>query len=541
MAEHEDSHVIFKGPCPKCGSKDNLAHYSDGHTYCFGHGCNYYEHATGSIPESPRTRSNHKEAMSTSEALASYFSGEVTNLKARNINQETAERYGYRVGTIGDKTVQLAPYYKDGRIVGCKARGPNKDFFAIGDMKKPSLFGSQLADKGRLLVVTEGEIDAMSVSMACDGKYLAVSVPTGASGACKAFKENLEYFTGFESVVIMFDMDDVGQAAAKECAEVLPPGKAKIAHITGAKDANELLQQHKVAEIINAVFTAKVYRPDGIVTIAEVREKALQDPEMGLPWFLPTLSDLTYGRRYSELLAFGAGTGVGKTDFLIQQIEFDLNTLRIPVGVFFLEQGPPETLKRIAGKSVGKLFHIPDGKSTKAELEAAIDAIEQNAKLYMYDSWGATEWEAIRNKIRYLNHSEGVRVFYIDHLTALAAEAEDERKALETIMSQMAKLCNELDVLIHLVSHLASPEGKSHEEGGRVTIKQFKGSRSIGFWCHGIYAIERDQQDEDQTNQALFRVLKDRNTGRATGKTIKLYYDADTGLQAEAPAMAEEF
>jgi len=30
--------------CPKCGSKDNLGRYPDGHAYCFGSECDYMEH-----------------------------------------------------------------------------------------------------------------------------------------------------------------------------------------------------------------------------------------------------------------------------------------------------------------------------------------------------------------------------------------------------------------------------------------------------------------------------------------------------------------
>ena len=31
--EHEDSEFIQHEPCPKCGSRDNLARYTDGHAY----------------------------------------------------------------------------------------------------------------------------------------------------------------------------------------------------------------------------------------------------------------------------------------------------------------------------------------------------------------------------------------------------------------------------------------------------------------------------------------------------------------------------
>lgn len=536
--DHNDSQFLRKESCPKCGSKDNLGRYTDGHAYCYG--CNYLEPANGEPGD--QAPANNRKKVPQSEALSCYYEGEVSDLSARKISEETCRRYGYRVGRKGDTPVQLAPYFKDGNLVGLKARAAGKDFFGLGDMKNPTLFGSQLSDKGRYLVVTEGEVDALSVAEATgQGKYHAVSVPSGAQAAAKAFQQNLEYFTGFEEVIICFDMDDPGQKAALECAAILPPGKAKVAHLSGAKDANEMLQQGRIKDLIACIFNAKAYRPDGIVTLADVRDRALTPPEQGFPWFLPSLTEVTYGRRLGELYCFGAGTGVGKTDWMTQQIEYDLNTLKQPVSVIFLEQSPAETVQRIAGKMKGKLFHIPDGKSSVGELASALDEIERSSKLFMYDSWGASEWSVIKNKIRYLAHAEGVKLFYVDHLTALAAMEDDERKALEQIMAEMAGLCKELNIVIHLVSHLATPEGKAHEEGGRVQIKQFKGSRSIGFWCHFIFGIERDQQDEDQRNQSLFRVLKDRNTGRATGKVIPLFYDAETGRLSETPTYTQDF
>ena len=83
-------------------------------------------------------------------------------------------------------------------------------------------------NKGKMVVVTEGEIDAMTVSMLQDDKWPTVSPPNGVQSAPKVFKEQLDWLCGFDTVVIMFDMDEPGQKAAKECAELLPPGKAKI-------------------------------------------------------------------------------------------------------------------------------------------------------------------------------------------------------------------------------------------------------------------------------------------------------------------------
>jgi twinkle protein len=161
--------------------------------------------------------------------------------------------------------------------------------------------------------------------------------------------------------------------------------------------------------------------------------------------------------------------------------------------------------------------------------------LEQSPKVYAYDSFGVNDWTVIEERIRYLVEAHGVRHIYIDHLTALAAWQDDERKALEVIMSDIGGLVKELDIAVYLISHLATPEGKSHEEGGRVMIRHFKGSRAIGFWCHYMFGLERNQQDDDPSVRGLttFRVLKDRYTGRATGATFFLRYDQSTGMLEE--------
>jgi len=283
---------------------------------------------------------------------------------------------------------------------------------------------------------------------------------------------------------------------------------------------------------MDAIWNAKKYRPDGIVSLKDLRDELDKPVEWGLPWFLETLNAKTYGRRYGEVYCLGAGTGVGKTDFLTQQIIYDMQVLKERVGVFFLEQMPTETAIRLAGKHAGKLFHIPDGDWTKEQRNEAIDALEDSDMIRLYDSFGVCEWDVVKSNIEYMHHAEGIRVFYIDHLTALATgQGTDERVELERITSDIAKISKRLGIIITMVSHLATPEGKPHEEGGRVSIRHFKGSRAIGFWCHFMFGMERDQQAEDIKSRqtTTFRVLKDRYTGQSTGLTIPLNYNSETG------------
>ena len=259
----------------------------------------------------------------------------------------------------------------------------------------------------------------------------------------------------------------------------------------------------------------------------------------------PTLTKLTYGRRLTEVYMLGAGTGIGKTDFLTQQIAFDLTVLKQKVGLIFLEQMPAETVKRLAGKLAGRRFHIPDAGWTQEELIGALDQLDAHDGLFLYDSFGVAEWDRVEQTIRFLNKSQGVTLFYLDHLTALAAAAEDERKELEGLMAKAAGLAKELGIILMMVSHLATPEGKSHEEGGRVMIRHFKGSRAIGFWAYFMFGLERDQQAEKEADRAItvLRVLKDRYTGNATGQCVYLGYDKETGVlfETEAPEKPKQF
>lgn len=520
----DDSSFIRKEPCPECGSRDNLARYSDGHAYCFG--CDYFEPGDGSKAPPTSRKGNLMEDAIT---------GTYHALPKRGITEETCRKFGYQVGRDKHGTmVQVAPYYDaDGRLVGQKTRTADKEFRFLGNSKEATLFGQNIWPAGgRRVVVTEGEIDAMSVSQIQSNKWPVVSIPNGAQGAHKSIAKNLQWLNTFEEVVLLFDNDAPGQAAVQACAPLFPPGKVKVATLPGdRKDPNDLLMAEEGHLLTSIIWDAKVYRPDGIVTLGDIKDKLLRPVEWGLPWWSETLTKLTYGRRFGELYAFGAGTGIGKTDWLTQQIVYDITELKQPVGLFFLEQQPEETGRRVAGKLAGRRFHVPDAGWTNEELSGAIDDLEAGGRLFLYDSFGATDWDVIRETMRYLAHSEGVRIFYLDHLTALAAAKEDERKALEVIMAEIGGLVKELDCIIHIVSHLATPEGKPHEEGGRVMIRHFKGSRAIGFWCHYMFGLERDQQAEDEQARSVttFRVLKDRYTGQATGKIIHLGYDHEEG------------
>jgi len=156
--------------------------------------------------------------------------------------------------------------------------------------------------------------------------------------------------------------------------------------------------------------------------------------------------------------------------------------------------------------------------------------------LFMFDNFGSNDWETVKGKIRYMNYNYDCRIFYIDNLTALNAHAADERRNLDALMAEVAGLAKELDIWIMLVSHLNPPKsGASHEAGGKTEQNQFTGSRAIMRWAYAMFGIERNTLHDDPTerNKGLVRILKDRFSGSATGRTVGFFYDRDTGLVHE--------
>lgn len=469
--------------------------------------------------------------------------GEIKALTARGISEDVCKKFRYETGRVPKdyparegtamfemrgKLVQIENFYEDNQLVGQKFRDKDKNFAAVGSVSK-SLWGKHATKAGqKVLVITEGAIDAMSYCEMRKG-WDAVSIPNGAESAKGAIKANLEWLETFEKVVFCFDNDEAGQKAIEDCKGLLSPKKMFVAALSPEyKDLNEALQAGAYKAAMQAVFNAEEVRPDGLVNVDDILEEAMRPVEWGLPWFIPELTQMTYGRRYGEVYALGAGTGIGKTDFFMEQVKYDVVDLGQRVGLLFLEQRPVETVKRVAGKLADKQFHVPDKGWTNEELKAACEKLR--GKILLYDSFGQTDWDDVKSAIRHMAVAEDIRIFYLDHLTAMADTA-DEKGSLEQITKEMAGLANELRIIIFFISHLATPTGEPHEEGGRVMIRHFKGSRSIGFWAYLMMGLERNQQDDDESVRmtTTLRILKDRYTGQATGQTLTLGYDSETG------------
>lgn len=565
--DREPSELVRKGlPCTDCGSHDALAEYDDGHTHCFSCKKSRFEDVSSQrVVFSKATPMGQAFVAASGAVQDAISSARPQAIPSRKLTLESCRKWDYLVRTTKGGHKQHLAVYRDpqGHPTGVKVRDTgtaqqaSKAFAWVGE-SAGHLYGRNLWGRGgKKLVITEGEIDAITVSQAQSHQWPVVSIPGGVDSAVASITANLEWVNSFEQVLIGFDMDSQGREAAQKVAALLPPGKAFLIKWT-EKDANAMWMAGDDAAkaITKCIWDAEAWRPDGIRDARDLTEECMRPPEWGIPWPWEPVTKWTYGIRTSSVITLGAGYGVGKTD-----IESEIAACIISgetrygdtfepeaVALFVYESGAATTKKAIAGKLFKKRFHIPqeaddpDPDWTQEDLFQAMAYMDQTlwgrgGQLYINDSKGAADWESVKSRMRFLKHAYGVRRFFVDPLSALVEEEADgddaERKVIDRIMREAAKLAVELEATIFVFSHLTRPkDGPSHEEGGRVRGNQFRGSNAIGMFSDFVMGAERDTQSEEANLRALLRIrmVKDRFTGNSGGKTCDLMYDVQTGI-----------
>ena len=524
-------------PCSDCGSHDALLINDDGSTKCYS--CGTYHKANDECPQ----------AKNPVSLPTDFIKGIAKGIEDRCISKSVCQKFKYNCADYKGEEVQIATYRDlSGQPKFQKVRYSNrKEFFIKGNFE-PLLYGMHLfSGNDKKIIITEGEIDCLSIAEINKGSPV-VSVPNGANNAAAAIKHNLEWLERFEEVIICFDMDKVGQEAAKECAAILSVGKAKIMSLP-LKDPNDMLKNGRSDELYKAIWNAVEYRPDGIVSGEELWEEIEKPIEYGLDYPFETLTKMTYGIRPAEMIVIGAGTGMGKTS-LFKEIETHLIVNhKERVGIIHLEEQTRETILGIMSKHSAIQFHIPDSKYTPEQKRKAFDETIGTGRVFMYDSFGTTDLNTIKNTIRYMVKGKDCKYIFLDHITALGDGLEDGNKVnqyMRKVVSELANLTRELNFTLFAISHLRKPENKKpHEEGGRVHLDDLYGAAALKQWASYVFGMERNQQaqDEDIRHTTTIRCLKDRYTGVAAGQTFSLKYNKNTGklYEIDTPQEFKEF
>ena len=472
----------------------------------------------------------------TMAAIDTYRSYPITS---RGISLEVVKHFEVKmsVNQDGKPASHFYPYTKGGQAVAYKERILPKDFRVHGDFKGTELFGQSRCSGNRTLVITEGELDCLSVAEAFKSYkngtiFPCVSLPS-ASGTASVLAQR-DWINTFESVILMFDQDEAGKKATDTVAKMIKAGKCRIAKLP-EKDPNEVLLKHGPHALMKCFWDAQPWSPAGIVVGEQVWDQfvARQSVEsVPYPDCLGGLNLKLKGIRQGEISLFTSGTGSGKST-VIKEIILDLLAKTDDkCGLISLEESVGDTAEKFISMSLKRSVMDPPPLS-EAEMRNGFNTVFGDERLVLLDHQGSVGDSSLIDKIEYMALM-GCKYLVLDHITIAVSEGTEGlsgNEAIDKMMSDLLKIVKRHNIWLGLISHLrkAPGGGSSFEEGKLASIDDIKGSGSIKQISFDIISFARNlvAEDESERNTIKFRVLKSRFTG-LTGDAGAATYNIKT-------------
>jgi len=534
--QSKNGFVKYHLPCPLCSSSDAVSVNADNSAYCFS--CQQYIRDYNMEQEPTIINRDHEKKDFVGQS-------DFAEIVDRNIKADTCKKYGVsvKIDSMGNITNHYYPYHdKQGAKIGTKTRFTKlKEFSIQGNTKYSGLFGEHLFTKNKYVIITEGELDALSAyQMFKTDKYETpvVSIKNGITSAVKDVKNSLDWLEQFDNVIINFDNDEQGKEGALKVAELFSPGKCKIMHLPNDfKDASDCLSKNKIQTYVKSFWDAKVFAPDGIINANTLFDEITKPTIKSFVQYpFEELNKITYGIRPSELVTFTAGSGLGKTQVMREIIHHIIKSTQDNIGLLMLEETPVITSKGLMSIEANQRLHLPDVHLSKEEMKTYFDKTIGTGRVFMFDHFGSNSIDNIVSRVRFLAKGLDCKYIVIDHVSIIVSDQShgDERRALDEIMTRLRTLVQETGVAMMVVSHLRRPDGKGHEEGAATSLSQLRGSASIGQLSDIVIGLERDAQNDDPDIRSTtkVRVLKNRFSG-LTGPCSNLKYNNDTGRLVE--------
>lgn len=517
---------------PECGSSDARQLYENGTSYCFS--CNKWFPKTGEeYMESSKQEYTKKISMDEIKELP------VRGFRERGISKTVTSFFGVKV-SYGENGEIDTHYYPYGLDAAYKIRKLPKVFSWVN--KSTDLFGRDKFNAGgRRIIITEGEIDAMSVAQASQDKYKKIYPVVSLSSASmtKSLIEHRDWLRTFGEIVLCFDADDAGQEATEKAIKILGIDKVKIVKLP-EKDPNEVLLKHSGNRLLQSIFDAGAYVPSGIIKPDEIW-KAIEErdkiPAVPYPECMEGVNKKLKGQRLNEITLLISGTGSGKSTILREIMLHDLAITPDKIGIISLEETPAETGSKLAAMAISR--NPTHEEILLEDLKVGFESVFSENRIVLLNHEGNFADGSIVDKIEYMS-LVGCKYIFIDHITILVSEGVADltgNEAQDKMMNELSRIVQKHPVWIGLVSHLrkAPSGGKSFEEGKMPSLDDIKGSGSIKQISYDIIAFARNMaaESEEERNTVKMSVLKARTTGQ-TGPVKSLFYVNETGRMIEA-------
>lgn len=239
----DHSRFLRHEPCPKCGSKDNLGVWDDGHKYCFG--CGYVQREKDSLTSiAKQLEGNNNNENIPRDLHSDSFVSDIPG-----IAHSWLEKYGitptemqaYRLmWNTRTQSLVFPCFNPNGKLIFYQERyfGPNKDhpkYLTFGSPDIPfATINNTLYNSGGIVLV-EDFVSSFKV-----GRYITSGALTGSKIAPKAFK----WLSGrFKQARLWLDMDKAAESLveASKLSGAIPDVRSIITHLDPKEYSNEVI------------------------------------------------------------------------------------------------------------------------------------------------------------------------------------------------------------------------------------------------------------------------------------------------------------
>ena len=461
----------------------------------------------------------------------------------RKITQDTLDAWKVKETTYHKEPYYVFQYFLNNQLefVSYRVARKIKNNNEKGGREKNTkaiLWGMDHIDQTKPVLITEGQIDAMSVYQA--GYKNVVSVPAGAQNMTW-IEHCWEWLQGCSEFILWKDNDEAGN----KCEEAIKRRLKNVSVVYSEehKDANELLFYKGEDAVMSIITEALNKKPDGIIDVSDIEYVKTEYSNDGIETGFYEYDAHVEDWKGQEITVMFGRDGEGKTTIMSQIIAHNIEKQN----KVFLYSGEMSKYKiqnwlyrQVVGNNVEHLEKIKTKYTEKMEIkDSAIRKIKEwhRDTFYLFD---LNEYEILKNLDKFFDvlsisaTKYGVKLFVIDNLMSILEENADSLNSDQANFVQQCKFfAIKYNVHVVLLAHPNKIKEECYDNDGNLTKRDISGSKNISNKADNIISVERNWDTTENKECDLIMISqKDRESGQRkvfrynfSKRTLRFYND----------------